>query len=124
MKEKDAKLPDGMLTYDGAEPIRVSKPEVIMVPEPRKGVIGWIKDRVLGPVMKPVPVLVLDEESRKNLIRNMEAVAACTITAEDVKRASQRILTLSRGRHIRNADGTVTDVSNVPKYKCAKPEEL
>jgi len=124
MKEKDAKLPDGMLTYEDAEPIRVSKPEVIMVPVPRKGAIGWIKDRVLGPVMKPLPVFVLDEESQKNLIRNMEAVATCAITAEDVERASRRIITLARGHHIRNADGTVTDVSNDPKYKCAKPEEL
>jgi hypothetical protein len=31
---------------------------------------------------------------------------------------SKGTVTLCRGHHIRNADGTVTDVSNDPRYKC------
>jgi hypothetical protein len=31
-------------------------------------------------------------------------------------------VTLARGHHIRNADGTVTDVSNDPRYKTRRPD--
>lgn len=46
------------------------------------------------------------------------AVNACAVTAEDIKEATDRIITLARGHHIRNADGTVKDVSNDPNYEC------
>lgn len=45
-------------------------------------------------------------------------VNACAVTAEDLKEATDRIVTLARGHHIRNADGSLTDVSNDPRYKC------
>lgn len=33
-------LKPGMLTYEDAEPVRVRKPEIIMEPVPRRGVLG------------------------------------------------------------------------------------
>ena len=30
-------------------------------------------------------------------------------------------VTLARGHHVRNADGSMTDVSNDPRYKCKQP---
>ena len=120
-----------MLTYKDAEHVRFNKPRVEFVPEPRRGLMGWIKDRIFGTKMKPQHVLVIDKDTQErlkqkmeNFSNNMSSVAACSITEEDIERASKEIITLARGHHIRNADGTVTDVSNNPKYKCAKPEEL
>lgn len=37
--------------------------------------------------------------------------------------AAKKKIVLARGHHIRNADGTITDVSNNPEYECRKPEE-
>lgn len=54
-------LKPGMLTYEDAEPVRVRKPEIIMEPVPRRGLLGRIKDRILGPVMKPHAVMVLSK---------------------------------------------------------------
>lgn len=118
-------LRPGMLTYEDAEPIRVRKPEIIMEPVPRRGVLGRIKDRILGPVMKPLAVMVLSNEKRERLKELMKepeeisnTVKSCAVTADDLKKATDRIVTLARGHHIRNADGTVNDVRNNPKYKC------
>jgi len=113
----------GMLTYKDAEPIVVHVPRVLMEPSPRRGTLGRIMDRVLGPIQKPH--VVLDKE-HQDLLRehlekfneNMSAVAGCGVTAEQIKEATDGIITLGRGHHIRNADGTVTDVSNDPRYKC------
>ena len=121
-------LKPGMLTYEDAEPVRVRKPEIIMEPVPRRGLLGRIKDWILGPVMKPHAVMVLSKEERELLKEYMEnpeeinnAVKACAVTADDIKKATDRIVTLARGHHIRNADGTVTDVSTDAKYKIRKP---
>lgn len=118
-------LESGMLTYEDAEPVKVHIPRVEMMPSPRRGFLGRIKDRILGPVMKPQAVMVLTKEERELLKKYMEnpenlnaAVNACSVTAEDIKEATDRLVTLARGHHIRNADGTVTDVSNDPNYKC------
>ena len=115
----------GMLFYEDAEPIRVCKPDIIMEPVPRRGVVGRIKDRILGHVMKPCAAIVLTNEEQELLKAYMEnpekingVVNACAVTAEDLKEATDRIVTIARGHHIRNADGTVTDVSNDPRYKC------
>jgi len=71
--------------------------------------------------------MVLDRLSQELLneyMKNPEplnnAVAACAVSAEGIKEATDRIITLARGHHIHNADGTVTDVSDNPKYKCKK----
>lgn len=34
------------------------------------------------------------------------------------------IVTLARGYHVWNADGSVTDVSNDPRYKCKKGRRM
>lgn len=90
-----------------------------------RGVVGRIKDRILGHVMKPCAAIVLTNEEQELLKAYREnpekingVVNACAVTAEDLKEATDRIVTLARGHHIRNADGTVTDVSNDPRYKC------
>lgn len=116
-------LKPGMLTYEDAEPIRVRKPEIIMEPEPRRGLLGRIKDRILGPVMKPHAVMVLSKDERERLKGLMESdiVNSCAVTVDDLKKGTDRIVTLARGHHIRNADGTVTDVSTDAKYKIKKP---
>lgn len=123
MNKKPRNLDDlksGMLTYEGAEPIQVRKPEIIMVPEPRRGVLGRIKDWISGPVMKPHAVMVLSKDERERLKELMKSdiVNSCAATVDDLKNATDRIVTLARGHHIRNADGTVTDVSDNPRYKC------
>ena len=119
------KYESGMLTYEDAEPVKVHAPRVEIMPSPRQGFFGRIKDRILGPVMKPQAVMVLTMQERELLKEHMKnpekvnaAVNACSVTAEDIKEATDRIITLARGHHIRNADGTVTDVSNNPNYKC------
>lgn len=103
-----------MLTYEDAEPVRFNKPRVEMVPEPRRGLIGWIKDRIYGTQMKPQPVLVLDKDSHERLKQkmeyfsnNMSSVAACSITEEDIERVSKEIANLARGHHICNANSTL-----------------
>lgn len=113
-------LKSGMLTYEDAEPIRVRKPEIIMEPVPRRGVLGRIKDWILGPVMKPHAVMVLSKEERERLKGLMESdiVNSCAVTVDDLKKTTDRLLTLARGHHIRNADGTVTDVCDTPRCKC------
>ena len=105
MKE-DSKSPSGMLTYEDAEPVRFNKPRVVLMPEPRRGLIGWIKDRIYGTQMKPQPVLVLDKDSQErlkqkieNFSNNMSSVAACSITEEDIERALKEITSLVRGHH-------------------------
>lgn len=105
-------LKPGMLTYEDAEPVRVRKPEIIMEPVPRRGLLGRIKDRILGPVMKPYTVMVLSKEERELLKEYMEnpeeisnAVKACAVTADDIKKATDRIVTLARGHHIRKEHG-------------------
>lgn len=128
MNKKPRNLDDlksGMLTYEDAEPIRVYKPEIIMEPVPRRGVLGRIKDRILGPVMKPHAAMVLskmEQELLSEYMKNPEKingmVTSCAVTAADLKKATNRLLTLARGHHIRNADGTVTDVCDNPRCKC------
>ena len=128
MNKKPRNLDDlksGMLTYEDAEPVRVRKPEIIMEPVPRRGLLGRIKDRILGPVKKPHAAMVLSKKEQELLSEYMEnpekinrIVTSCAVTADDLKKATNRLVTLARGHHIRNADGTVTDVSNDPKYKC------
>ena len=117
----------GMLTYKDEEPVRVHAPRVEMMPSPRRGIVGWVRDRILGVQVKPQAVMVLDRHSQELLrecMKNPEplnnAVAACAVSAEDIKEATDRMITLARGHHIRNADGTITDVSGNPKYKCKK----
>lgn len=105
-----------MLTYEGEDPMQVHVPRVAMEPSQRWGLIGRIKDRMLGPELKPYVVLGKQEQER--LREFMAEVADCGVTAEDIKEATDRIVTLARGHHIRNADGTITDVSNVPNYEC------
>ena len=118
-------MESGMLTYKDEEPVMVHAPRVEMMPSPRRGLVGWVKDRIFGVQMKPQAVMVLDRHSQellKEYMKNPEplnnAVAACAVSAEDIKEATDRIITLARGHHIRNADGTITDVSDNPKYKC------
>lgn len=101
-------LKHGMLAYEDAESLRVRKPEIIMEPVPRRGVLGRIKDRILRPVKKPHAVMVLSKEERELLKEYMEnpeeisnAVKACAVTADDLKKATDRIVTLARGHHIR-----------------------
>lgn len=125
MDDMKQELESGMLTYEDAESVKVHVPRVDMMPSPRQGFFGRIKDRILGPVMKPQAVIVLSRFERELLKEYMEnpekvnaAVNACAVTAEDIKEATDRIITLARGHHIRNADGTVTDVSNNQNYKC------
>lgn len=110
MNKKPRNLDDlkpGMLTYEDAEPV------------PRRGVLGRIKDRILGPVMKPHAVMVLSKEERERLKELMKSdiVNSCAVTVDDLKKTTDRIVTLARGHHIRNADGTVTDVSDNPRCK-------
>ena len=115
MNKKPRNLDDlksGMLTYEDAEPVRVRKPEIIMEPVPRRGLLGRIKDRILGPVKKPHAVMVLSKEERELLKEYMEnpeeisnAVKACAVTADDIKKATDRIVTLARGHHIRKEHG-------------------
>lgn len=127
MDDMKQELKSGILTYEDAEPVMVHAPRVEMMPSPRRGLVGWIKDRIFGVQMKPQAVMVLDrlsQELLKEYMKNPEplnnAVAACALSAEDIKEATDRIITLARGHHIRNADGTITDVSDNPKYKCKK----
>lgn len=112
-------LKSGMLTYEDAEPIRVRKPEIIMEPVPRRGVLGRIKDRILGPVMKPHAVMVLSKDERERLkgLMKSDIVNSCAVTVDDLKKATDRLLTLARGHHIRSADGTVTIVCDNPRCK-------
>jgi len=119
------KYESGMLTYEDAEPVKVHAPRVEMMPVRRKGFLGRIKDRIFGVQMKPQAVMVLtkmEQELLKEYMKNPEplnnAVAACAVSAEDIKEATDRLVVLARGHHIRNADGTVTDVSNDPNYEC------
>lgn len=91
----------GMLTYKDAEPIRVHKPEIIMEQVPRRGLLGRIKDKILGPVMKPHAALVLSKEELKLLKEYMEnpeevsnTVKACAVTADDFRQAADRIATM------------------------------
>lgn len=115
MNKKPRNLDDlkpGMLTYEDAEPVRVRKPEIIMESVPRRGLLGRIKDRILGPVMKPHAVMVLSKEERELLKEYMEnpeeinnAVKSCAVTADDIKKATDRIVTLARGHHIRKEHG-------------------
>ncbi len=114
-------LKSGMLTYEDAEPIRVRKPEIIMEPVPRRGVLGRIKDRILGPVMKPHAVMVLSKDERERLkgLMKSDIANSCAVTVDDLKKTTDRLLTLARGHHIRNnADGTVTIVCDNPRCKC------
>lgn len=122
-------MESGMLTYKDAEPVMVHAPrvEMEMMPSPRRGIAGWFKDRIFGVPKKPQVMMVLDRHSQellKEYMKNPEplnnAVAACAVSAEDIKEATDRVITLARGHHIRNADGTITDVSDNPKYKCKK----
>ena len=69
--------------------------------------------------------LVLTKEEHELLkmyMKNPEkvdsVVNACALTAEDIKEGCRRMTVLARGHHIRNADGTTTDVSNDPNYQC------
>lgn len=122
-EENKRKLKSGMLTYEDAEPIQVHAPQVEMMPSPRRGFLGRIKDRILGPEMKPQAMLVLDKEAQERLRKQLEDLrrddlTACWLTEEDVKEHFLRPTVLARGHHIRNADGTVTDVSNDPNYVC------
>lgn len=105
-----------MLTYEGEDPVLWPVPQVVMEPSQRWGLIGRIKDRVLGPELKPHVVLGKQEQER--LREFMAEVADCGVTAEDIKEATDRVVTLARGHCIRNADGTITDVSNDPNYEC------
>ena len=118
-------LESGMLTYEDAEPVQIHMSQPEIWPVPRPGVIGYIKDRIFGVETKPLPTMTLDKEQRERMRRQLEAfkkemdaVAACGVTAEDIKEAGKRITVLARGHHIRNADGTVTDVTGDPRYKC------
>lgn len=115
----------GMLTYDGVELSQIRAPRMEMIPERRKGFFGRIKDRILGPVMKPLPAIVLTKEERELLKMYMEnpqkvnsVVNACAVTADEIKDACDKMVVLARGHHIRNDDGTVTDVSDDPSYEC------
>lgn len=115
MNKKPRNLDDlkpGMLTYENAEPIRVRKPEIIMEPVPRRGVLGRIKDWISGPVIKPHAVMVLSKEERerlKGLMKEPEEISnivnPCTVTVDDLKKATDRIVTLARGHHIRKEHG-------------------
>lgn len=96
----------GILTYEDAEPIKVHAPRVEMLPSPRQGFFGRIKDRVLGPVKKPQAVMVLDRFERELLKEYMEnpekvnaAVNACAVTADEIKEATDRLVVLARGHH-------------------------
>lgn len=120
-------MKSGMLTYKDEEPVMVHAPRVEMMPSPRRGIVGWFKDRLFGVPKKPHAMMVLDrhlQELLKEYMKNPEplnnAVAACAVSAEDIKEVTDRLITLARGHHIRNADGTITDVSDNPKYKCKK----
>lgn len=62
-------------------------------------------------------------EYMKNPERLNSAVAACAVTADEIKEATDRIITLARGHHVRLEDGTVIDVSNNPRYKCNQTKE-
>jgi hypothetical protein len=42
----------------------------------------------------------------------------------DDKDDGDEIITLARGYHVWNADGSVTDVSNDPRYKCKKSRRM
>ena len=42
----------------------------------------------------------------------------------DDKDDGDEIITLARGYHVWNADGSVTDVSNDPRYKCKKGRRM
>ena len=112
-----------MLTYlDDDKPVKVSAPDIRLVTVPRKGIIGWIKDRIFGPIKKPQTFMVLTKEQRQRLKEIMDDVSQCGATASELTAAADKIVVLGRGHHIRNEDGTITDVTNNPKYKVQKPE--
>lgn len=74
---------------------------VEMMPSPRRGLVGWVKDRIFGVQMKPQAVMVLDRHSQellKEYMKNPEplnnAVAACAVSAEDIKEATDRIVAI------------------------------
>lgn len=97
--ERDSGL--AMLTYEDAEPVRLQKTEVILMPVPREGFIGRIMDWIFGQVKKPQAVLVLDKEQQERLKELLQEhndeVADCGATAEDIKEACKRFTVLARG---------------------------
>lgn len=101
----DKKSEPGILTYEGEAPAQPSgaKMEIEMVPSPRPGLLGWIKDLLFGVQMKPQAFLVLDNESQSRLAKHMKEfsesmkdVASCAITAEDIKNATKRMTEIFR----------------------------
>lgn len=127
MDDVKQELESGMLTYEDVEPVKVHAPRVgvEMMPMRRRGLFGRIKDWIFGVQIKPQTMIVLDREARERLKEHMEnlkdntdMVKACGVTVEEIEEACKRVTVLARGHHIRNADGTVTDVSNDPNYEC------
>ena len=45
-------MKSGMLTYKDEEPVMVHAPRVEMMPSPRRGIVGWFKDRLFGYIVK------------------------------------------------------------------------
>lgn len=95
MEVAKREMKSGMLTYKDEEPVMVHAPRVEMMPSPRRGLVGWVKDRIFGVQMKPQAVMVLDRHSQellKEYMKNPEplnnAVAACAVSAEDIKEAT------------------------------------
>lgn len=71
--------------------------------EKRRGIVGWFKDRLFGVPKKPQAVMVLDRSSQellKEYMKNLEplnnAVAACAVSAEDIKEATDRVVNYNR----------------------------
>ena len=100
LKIMDKRFEPLVLTYEGEAPAQPSgaKTEVEMVPSPRPGVLGWIKDLLFGVQMEPHVFLVLDKGSQsrlakhmKNFSEAMKDVASCAVTAEDIKSATKRM---------------------------------
>lgn len=98
MEDMKRKLESGMLTYEDAEPVQAHAPRVgvDMIPLPRRGFFGRIKDCVFGPMMKPQAVMVLDKKDQEGLRKQLEdlrrdGLEACGLTEEDVKEWFQKL---------------------------------
>lgn len=113
-------LESGILTYKDEEPIEVHMTQPFVEPSSRNGLIEGIKDKMIG--IRINKRVILDTRLQSQLMKNLKDLSrqmrAFAVTAGEIKLATERMTTIARGHCIRNADGTVTDVSNDPRYKC------
>lgn len=61
-----------MLTYEDNPHPKIRKSQVEIVPSPRRGIIGWIIDKLFGVRMIAVNTLTLTKEQQERLKKQID----------------------------------------------------